>query len=95
MMSQARCVCEEKRVFSGGVWEHKYRYARAVIAGDRVTVSGCTATVDGVAGVVEPVRRRRPIRSVRHGYSAGEEHSPQTSSRSGGTRAALARTSGR
>ncbi|MEV4834182.1 Rid family hydrolase [Nonomuraea sp. NPDC049486] len=35
------------RVFSGGVWEEKYGYARAVIAGDRVIVSGCTATVEG------------------------------------------------
>lgn len=35
------------RVFSGGIWEEKYGYARAVVAGDRVIVSGCTATVDG------------------------------------------------
>ncbi|GAA4529522.1 Rid family hydrolase [Nonomuraea ferruginea] len=35
------------RVFSGGVWEEKYGYARAVIAGDRVIVSGCTSTVEG------------------------------------------------
>lgn len=35
------------RVFSGGVWEERYGYARAVVAGDRVIVSGCTATVDG------------------------------------------------
>ncbi|WP_327085787.1 Rid family hydrolase [Nonomuraea sp. NBC_01738] len=35
------------RVFSGGVWEEKYGYARAVVVGDRVVVSGCTATVDG------------------------------------------------
>ncbi|MGN9839413.1 Rid family hydrolase [Nonomuraea sp. H19] len=35
------------RVFSGGVWEEKYGYARAVVVGDRVIVSGCTATVDG------------------------------------------------
>ncbi|MFI7612986.1 Rid family hydrolase [Nonomuraea terrae] len=35
------------RVFSGGVWEEKYGYARAVVVGGRVIVSGCTATVDG------------------------------------------------
>ncbi|MFC4007538.1 Rid family hydrolase [Nonomuraea purpurea] len=35
------------RVFSGGIWEEKYGYARAVVVGDRVIVSGCTATVDG------------------------------------------------
>ncbi|MBB5077171.1 enamine deaminase RidA (YjgF/YER057c/UK114 family) [Nonomuraea endophytica] len=35
------------RVFSGGIWEERYGYARAVVVGDRVVVSGCTATVDG------------------------------------------------
>ncbi|MGW4422364.1 RidA family protein [Streptosporangium sp. NPDC004631] len=35
------------RVFSGGIWEERYRYARAVVAGPWVIVSGCTATVDG------------------------------------------------
>ncbi|GIH94957.1 MULTISPECIES: RidA family protein [Planobispora] len=35
------------RVFSGGVWEERYGYARAVVAGPWVIVSGCTATVDG------------------------------------------------
>ncbi|MEV0596502.1 Rid family hydrolase [Nonomuraea cavernae] len=35
------------RVFSGGIWEEKYGYARAVVVGNRVIVSGCTATVDG------------------------------------------------
>ncbi|GGS85827.1 Rid family hydrolase [Nonomuraea spiralis] len=35
------------RVFSGGVWEEKYGYARAVVVGERVIVSGCTATIDG------------------------------------------------
>ncbi|NRQ36214.1 RidA family protein [Nonomuraea sp. NN258] len=35
------------RVFSGGIWEEKYGYARAVVVGDRVIVSGCTATVNG------------------------------------------------
>ncbi|WP_214317933.1 Rid family hydrolase [Nonomuraea sediminis] len=46
------------RVFSGGVWEEKYGYARAVIAGDRVIVSGCTATVDGeVQHVGDPYKQ--------------------------------------
>ncbi|MER6947812.1 Rid family hydrolase [Nonomuraea sp. NPDC000554] len=35
------------RVFSGGFWEEKYGYARAVVVGDRVVVSGCTASVEG------------------------------------------------
>jgi enamine deaminase RidA (YjgF/YER057c/UK114 family) len=35
------------RVFSGGIWEDRYGYARAVVVGERVIVSGCTATVDG------------------------------------------------
>ncbi|MFJ2029399.1 RidA family protein [Streptosporangium sp. NPDC087985] len=35
------------RVFSGGVWEERYGYARAVVVGPWVIVSGCTATVDG------------------------------------------------
>ncbi|MEV0584877.1 Rid family hydrolase [Nonomuraea sp. NPDC050310] len=35
------------RVFSGGIWEERYGYARAVIAGPRVVVSGCTSTVEG------------------------------------------------
>ncbi|GGS53670.1 hypothetical protein GCM10010156_10480 [Planobispora rosea] len=35
------------RVFSGGLWEERYGYARAVVAGPWVLVSGCTAAVDG------------------------------------------------
>ncbi|MGW5686477.1 Rid family hydrolase [Nonomuraea sp. NPDC003754] len=46
-MVQTRCVREATRVLSGGVWEDKYGYARAVVVGPRVVVSGCTATVDG------------------------------------------------
>ncbi|MEU8249039.1 Rid family hydrolase [Nonomuraea sp. NPDC048916] len=41
------------RVFSGGIWEEKYGYARAVVVGGRVIVSGCTATVDGEVRSVE------------------------------------------
>lgn len=35
------------RIFSGGPWEDRYGYARAVVAGRHVIVSGCTATVGG------------------------------------------------
>lgn len=48
------------RVFSGGIWEDKYGYARAVVAGPRVVVSGCTATVDGeVRHVGDPHNQTR------------------------------------
>ncbi|GAA2658859.1 hypothetical protein GCM10010412_030500 [Nonomuraea recticatena] len=47
MMGQASCVREGTRIFSGGIWEEKYGYARAVVAGPRVVVSGCTATIEG------------------------------------------------
>ncbi len=36
-----------RRIRSGGPWEEQYGYARAVVAGDFVFVSGCTSTVDG------------------------------------------------
>ncbi len=46
------------RVFSGGIWEERYGYARAVVVGDRVIVSGCTATVDGeVRHVTDPYQQ--------------------------------------
>jgi len=46
------------RVFSGGIWEEKYGYARAVVAGNRVIVSGCTSTLDGeVRHVGDPYRQ--------------------------------------
>jgi enamine deaminase RidA (YjgF/YER057c/UK114 family) len=48
------------RVFSGGVWEERYGYARAVIAGPWVIVSGCTATVAGeVRHVGDPYAQAR------------------------------------
>lgn len=38
-----------RRTFSsGGPWEQRYGYARAVRCGDRIVVSGCTGVVDGV-----------------------------------------------
>ncbi|GII90357.1 Rid family hydrolase [Sinosporangium siamense] len=40
-------VAAGRRVFSGGVWEERYGYARAAVAGPWVLVSGSTATIDG------------------------------------------------
>lgn len=36
-----------QRIFSGGPWEDKVGYARAVVAPPFVLVAGCTSTVDG------------------------------------------------
>ncbi|WP_406316920.1 RidA family protein [Streptosporangium sp. NBC_01639] len=47
MGGNAVAHCSGARVFSGGVWEERYGYARAVVAGPWVLVSGCTATVEG------------------------------------------------
>lgn len=48
------------RVFSGGIWEERYGYARAVVAGPWVIVSGCTATVAGeVQHVDDPYGQAR------------------------------------
>lgn len=49
-----------ERITSGGPWEDKIGYSRAVLAGDHAFVSGCTATVDGeVVHVGDPYQQTR------------------------------------
>lgn len=40
-------MSELRRIGSGGPWEDRFGYSRAVVAGPFVFVSGCTAVVDG------------------------------------------------
>ena len=39
-------TAEVTRAWSGGPWEQRYGYCRALRSGDRVIVSGCTAAAD-------------------------------------------------
>ena len=49
-----------QRFGSGGPWEAKFGYSRAVVAGSRAYVSGCTATVDGaVQGHGDPYEQMK------------------------------------
>ena len=39
-------TAQVERAWSGGPWEQRYGYCRALRSGDRVIVSGCTAAAD-------------------------------------------------
>ncbi|WP_411283427.1 RidA family protein [Lapillicoccus sp.] len=41
-------MSERRRIASGGEWERAYGYCRALRVGDRIIVSGCTSSRDGV-----------------------------------------------
>lgn len=47
-----------RRISSGGPWEDRFGYSRAVIAGPWVLVAGSTATVDGEVVGVGDVHRQ-------------------------------------
>ncbi len=47
-----------RRISSGGPWEDRFGYSRAVVAGPWVLVAGSTATVDGRVVGVGDVRRQ-------------------------------------
>jgi len=60
---------ERQRVTSGTVWEDEVGYSRAVRVGDRIEVSGTTATdEDGdIVGVGDPyVQTRQTIENIEH-----------------------------
>ena len=41
------------RLDSGGPWEQAFGYSRAIRVGDRILVSGCTSTRDGVVRALD------------------------------------------
>ncbi|MFC9974054.1 RidA family protein [Spirillospora sp. NPDC127200] len=55
-----------ERITSGGPWEDKFGYSRAVLAGDLALVAGCTATVDG-----EVVHPGDPFEQARTAFQIG------------------------
>jgi enamine deaminase RidA (YjgF/YER057c/UK114 family) len=55
-------VTERRRHRSGGPWEEAFGYSRAVRAGERVLVSGCTAVRDGA--IEHPGNAAGPARAA-------------------------------